>query len=264
MNCAQVQKYIHAYLDGELGTDITVEVESHLDDCTRCQEQMEFEAAFIDQVRTGLVAEQAPARLGEDVRALLSREDGRKRRRRNLRLVVGFAAAAGLIIVAWLGIAPLLSPKQELPALPPLEEQVVANVVKDPPLEVQHADAREVSEWFRGKVSFAVEPPRFADEAPSELVGARLYNVGDNDAAYLVYDVDGKKVTIQMFRTARDGQLTVPAGRDVRRLPTKNGGWVTTTRGYTVGVFNHRGVTYTFTSADLDERDLALLIDTMR
>ena len=263
MNCDQVQKYIHAYLDGELGTDITVGVESHLDGCGRCREQMEFEVAFIDRVRSGMSSEELPSRLESDVRKMLWNEDKRTRRRRATRMVVGFAAAAALVIVAWVGIVPLLSPKQDLPSLPPLEEQVVANVVKNPPLEVEHADASEVSEWFRGKIAFAVEPPQFAQEAPSELVGARLYNVGDNDAAYLVYDVDGKKVTIQMFRSARaEDMLTVD--RNVHRLPTKNGGWVTTTRGYTVGVFNHRGVTYTVTSADLDERALAGLIDDMR
>jgi anti-sigma factor (TIGR02949 family) len=264
MNCATVQKYVHAYLDGELGTDVAVEVERHLGGCARCSEQVEFEASFVDQVRSRLSAEEAPARLVADVRSAIAREDARRGRWRATRMAVGFAAAAALVVVAWAGIWPLVGPRDVLPDLPPIEEQVVANVVKDPPLEVRHADAREVSEWFRGKVAFAVEPPRFADERPSELVGARLYNVGENDAAYLVYDVDGKKVTIQMFRDPEGAETKVPAGRDARSLPSKNGGWVTTTRGYTVGVFSRRGVTYTVTSADMDERAMAGLIEKMR
>jgi len=264
MNCGQVQKYIHAYLDGELGTDISVELERHLEGCSRCRDQMDFEVSFIDEVRSRIAAEQAPSDLGTQVGRLLAREDGRKGRRRIATMMVGFASAAALAVVAWAGIAPLLRSAQDLPAIPPLEEQVVSNVVKNPPLEVEHADANAVSDWFVGKVSFAVEPPRFATTELSRLLGARLYNVGDNDAAYLVYDVDGKKVTVQMFRSPREDEIALPVGRDVRRLPTKNGGWVTTTRGYSVGVFSTRGVTYTVTSADLDERDLASLIEKMR
>ena len=67
-----------------------------------------------------------------------------------------------------------------------------------------------------------------------------------------------------MFESDRDELPGVPDGMTVKRLPTENGGYVTTTRGYTVGVFNHRGVTYTVTSADLDERAIVGLIDDMR
>lgn len=264
MRCTQVQKYIHAYLDGELGTDMTVEVERHLDDCARCREQMEFEAAFIDRVRTGVAQVQAPASLGAEVRSMLDAEQTRSRNRRWLGLSAGFAAAAALLVAAWLGLSPLVGgPQEKLPGLPPLEEQVVQNVVKNPPLELEHSNASEVSEWFRGKVSFAVDPPDLAGTGRTQLVGARLYNVGDNDAAYLVYDVDGQTVTLQMFEDA-DGLPDLADSAHVNRVPTRNGGYVTSTRGYTVGVFTHRGVTYSLTSADMDERAMVDLISTMR
>jgi anti-sigma factor (TIGR02949 family) len=265
MRCTQVQKYIHAYLDGELGTDMTVEVERHLDECTRCREQTEFEATFIDRVRSGVSADSAPPGLAAQVGSLLDAEDARSRSRRYLGAVAGFAAAAVLAIAAGLGLWPLVGPRTEpLPALPPLEEQVVENVVKNPPLELEQTDASEVSEWFRGKLAFNVQPPALEGSGRSRLVGARLYNVGESDAAYLVYDVDGSVVTLQMFEAGRDGRPTVPEEQTVRRLPTDNGGYVTSTRGYTVGVVTRRGVTYSLTSADMDERAMAELISSVR
>ncbi len=265
MKCLQVQKYIHAYLDGELGQDTTTEVERHLDECGRCREQMEFEAAFIDQVRSGVEKHEAPASLVAGVRAALDDEKKRSHRRRSVSMLAGFAAAAGLVAVVWAGLWPLMAGRGgDLPDIPPLEEQVVENVVKNPPLELQRADASEVSECFRGKVAFAVEPPDLSGGGQAELVGARLYNVGDSDAAYIVYDVGGQLVTMQMFEAGRDALSELPGAQKVARLPTKNGGYVTTTRGYTVGVFTSRGVTYSLTSADMDERAMATLIEKMR
>ena len=264
MKCEQVQKYLHAYMDGETGTDITVEIEKHLADCGRCRDQMDFEASFIDRVRTGLADPPAPPRVRSAIAAALDREDRRRYRARIARSVAGFAVAAGLVVVASIGIVPLMRGGQDLPPIPPIEERVVENVVKNPPLELQHADASRVRDWFSGKVSFAVEPPAFAGQRTAEFVGARLYNVGDSDAAYLVYDVDGRKVTIQMFRPEEGAAQANPDEEHVSRLPSKQGGWVTTTRGYTVGVFEHRGVTYSLTSSDLDEAAMAELIETMR
>ena len=86
------------------------------------------------------------------------------------------------------------------------------------------------------------------------LRGGRLANVRDRDAAYLVYDVDGNKVSVFMFDPREMQGNTLPhqqlGGHEVT---------FTEERGYKVALFEDAGVGYAIAS-DMDRDSMVKLI----
>ena len=116
------------------------------------------------------------------------------------------------------------------------------------PVEVSGPSADDVRTWFSDKVSFAVRVPEF--ERDALLLGGRLSHVRHHEAAYLMYEVDGTKLSVMLFNA---DDLTLPGLSD-------GGTFVDNSDGYTVAIRRVGAVTYTFTS-DLDERRLLELVN---
>jgi anti-sigma factor RsiW len=121
------------------------------------------------------------------------------------------------------------------------------------PVEVAGPDSQTVGSWFRGKVDFPVSPPDFARRA--HLLGGRLSNVENNEAALLVYDVGGTKLSVMMFD--RNGS-PIPSAHtlDGQQVPL----FVDERSGTNVAVHEQDGVTYTFTS-DMPDDELVELVN---
>lgn len=172
---------------------------------------------------------------------------------------------ARLLRHAWVG-APLAAAIMAVIALPiftvapaasdqlPVVEQTVEWHRGNYPIEVTGPDVAGVSDWFRNKVDFPVRLPRFAGERQVNLLGGRIANIQDRRAAYLLYEVDGTRLSVMVFD---GGGITVPAdkirsiaGRDVMMLNNK---------GYEVAVLQDSGVTYALTSELPREKFIELL-----
>ena len=260
MKCWQVQKYLHAHLDGELGADLSMEVERHLAECTRCRHQMDFEVQFIDHVRSALRTTESAEGLEASVRKALAKENKRKSHTRVFTQVAVLAAAASIILLVGVFVRQSVQRQEGLPPIG-ISEEVIKSHTKQVPLEISNADEKEVAKWFEGKVDFPVQPPKFSADAQVDLVGGRLSRFQEKDAAQLVYNVNGHRVTFMIFDPGSDADKLM--SEDVKRLATKpipaKDGWVTTLRGYSVGVYQRRGITYTVAS-DVDEGDIIKLI----
>src|SRR5699024_4252680 len=116
------------------------------------------------------------------------------------------------------------------------------------PVEVVGPDPNTVRRWFSDKVSFAVNVPQF--NGPARLLGGRLSHVRQYEAAYLLYEVNGTKLSVMLF----------DAGDISHYADFKNKTFVDNSNGYNVAIREKSGVTYTFTS-DMDAEDLAELVD---
>lgn len=116
------------------------------------------------------------------------------------------------------------------------------------PVEVVGPDATTVRRWFSDKVSFAVNIPEF--DRPARLLGGRLSHVRQYEAAYLLYEVNGSKLSVMLFDA---GELSNEAD-----FKTKT--FVDNSNGYNVAIREKSGVTYTFTS-DMNAEELAELVD---
>ncbi len=248
MNCAEIKKYLDAFVDGEIEAGIMLEVESHVDGCAPC-------AALVGlkrRIKAELAAIGSRIAAPEELRIKI---EGLPARRRSRRLVVLAAsaplAAAALLVAINVGRAP--APADE--PLSAVVNDVVERHARDLPLEVRSADPAAATSWFRGKVDFPVRAPKLK-LAGASFEGARLSNVQSAQAAHMVYTVDGHRVTLMIFPVERlqmrGGTVVRAGGHDVL-LGRHNG--------YNVAVTVDGDMAYAVSSDLPKERLISLLTD---
>lgn len=248
MDCSEVERLLPAFADGEFAPEDCVETEVHLSTCSNCREQVRELVAF----RTFLQARGAtPVQAPDALRRSIQRKIAKQRSVENLRRYASYSAvAASLAVIATAGYVA----KGDPPTAPRPFEVVLDAVDKHAralPVEVTPA-AGDVDSWFRGKVDFAVRAPVFNSPMAPRLMGARLANVRDRQAAYFVYGGDdpGRRMTLLLFPGS---DLDLPDGDGSAEVMVAN------EKGYNVAVWRKRGIVYSLVS-DLDERDILQLV----
>lgn len=284
MTCEDFVPFIDAFVDGEFDERERAEMEVHLESCETCREEVQFQVRLKDEFKACL-SERAPDALREQIFAglaelepevdrpsnvsgthedlasevvslegrLAAKEESNESRRKMWRsawIAAPLVAAVMLVFASpTLTVAPARSDQ-----LPVIEETIDWHRGNFP-IEVTGPDASFVSQWFRDKVDFPVRTPTFGQNHEVSLLGGRIAHVQNRRAAYLLYEVDGTKVSVLVF----DGNgLTVPsdkirkiADRDVLMLDND---------GYEVAVLQDKGVTYTITS-ELPEESFVRLVE---
>jgi anti-sigma factor (TIGR02949 family) len=210
MGCAEVERFLDAYLDGEFAPEDRVELEQHLAGCPACARQVRFHGAFKSRLRATAGRPPLPAGLRDRMTAALD-------------------------------------PQQRFS---PVAADAISWNRRALPVEVTGGDDK-VRAWFHDKVDFAVHPPRLPNAA---LVGARLANIRDRQAAYLVYDVRGAKVSVFVFDPGG-----MPLEARSRREIGNHEIYLDGERGYHVALYRDRGVGYAIAS-DLDEDQMIGLV----
>ena len=246
--CADYERYLQAYVDGEFLAEDRPDIEQHLGGCPSCSRTARQQAAF----KAGLKAAAPRPRLPDSARARLTAalvEEARVHEQPRWRATayrILPAAAAALMVGALLGSTHRFSP---------VAAEAISNHRRDLPLEVA-GSAAQVSDWFRPKVDFAVSPPQMPS---GRLVGARLAQIRDRPAAYLLYDVGGHRVSMFVFDPA---DLPLDARR--RRTAAGNDVFLDDERGYHVAIWRRGGLGYASASELDDEGMFQLVSSTMR
>jgi anti-sigma factor (TIGR02949 family) len=266
MRCEDVQHALEFYLGGELEARDAAEFEAHLDSCECCAAVAERELKLKDCLRTMSHSETMPDGLRIRVCGALASESALTQTEDTAwsRTAVAAMAVFGLGGILFLlstqlpFAAPGIATADASSLLEPVESPavVVESIrwhTRPLPVEVAGPNPQTVGSWFRGKVDFLVVPPEFSRRA--QLLGGRLSNVEDNEAALLVYDVDGTKLSVMMFD--RNG-APVPSAHvlDGQQVPL----FVDERSGMNVALHEEGGVTYTFTS-DLPDDQLVDLVN---
>jgi mycothiol system anti-sigma-R factor len=249
MCCADVQKFVHPYLDGEFDDGDRAPMEAHLGECAACRELLAFESSFKATLRARLRKGAAPSHVRQRLASALDRADAQghgpalpwKRRAVPVVLVLGAAAVA-----------------VTLPAL--LFSRADSRLVKEAirahqqnlPVEVS-GNAESVRAWMQGKVSVPVKPPRLRDPSAA-LLGARVGHLRERDAAQIVYRVGQSQLTVHVF-DASGLDMLAPH----RRVVDNREVFVDGDRGYNVVFYRDRGVGYAFTS-DLAADEMVNLV----
>ena len=153
---------------------------------------------------------------------------------------------------AW---GPAMAPASSSSLATPIVEEAVTWHRRNLPVEVTGPSDARVRRWFDGKVNFPVRLPQFEKRAPGQvqLLGARLSNVKERQAAYVVYEVDGKKMSVMAFD-----------GRDIPR-PSRDRGepiYFENSSGYNVAVIEDNGITYSITS-EMPQKEMVELVETV-
>jgi anti-sigma factor RsiW len=255
MDCAELQRSVEAFVDGEFEAREQAEAEAHLSGCERCRALTEGAAALRAALRARLREAMGPTaqagRAPEALRRRLTTALARERRplwRRLLSpvpLATAAACAAGVLVVL---------------ATHGGSDALVVEAVKKHhrglPLEVTTASvgAEAIPGWFAGKLDFKPSPPAFQRDG-AKVVGARLSHLREYPAAYIKYELPRGQAGL--FIVDDPERRFEATGREVKVGPRTLR--VMNSRGYNVAVWRQDEIVYSLVS-DLGEDDLFELV----
>lgn len=255
MNCPEVERIAELSLDGETDPTEQVELDAHLSACPTCRERYSVRSAYQSQLREKLRASsdelQAPMALRSQVCTTLRIEEGSR---------PGRLGSSGRAVAACLAVATVgglsLSFTKSSPGLSP-EESVVKHSKNLPPeITTRGDEVDKVHRFFRRNLRYPINVPR-PRQRSVRLVGARLSNISNRDAAYVMYDDRGARISL--FAYPNVGRLAPPRHfkrRRVRGRPVVVGKH----RGYNVVAWKRGDVAYNLVS-DVDSNELIELVD---
>lgn len=294
--CRVVRRHLDALVDGELDSSAQVEFDSHLASCPVCREHAAFSRSIKRTIRQELAAPRAPEHLrlrvltaiqsapppgristaAAPVPAAAPPESEPIAARRGVRvwmLPARYAVPAAAAAVFFVALGARTDDGEADDAAVaattvPLFEDVVRRHSSEHPAEVA-GPPQQVVGWFRGKLEFPVRPVEF-ESGDARLLGARLSNVRDRDAAAFYYEVRGHRVTVMVFEPPHGhrphhGALPGrPFAAGAERVQVRGRElYYRQVRGYTVPVVEHEGLTYAFTG-DLDRQSMIQLAASAR
>jgi anti-sigma factor RsiW len=259
MTCDDFMPFMDAYVDHELDEQDAREAEVHLESCEKCRQVVTYQVAFKDHFKQ-VLKERAPGTLEERLWASIDAEpvaspvvvDMRSRILKNSWVAAPLAAAmVAIVLLPVMTISPASSTNT------PVIEQTLDWHRGNFPIEVNGPDPKTVAAWFGDKVDFPVRLPNFGAEAT--IVGARIAHVQDRRAAYVVYNVDGTRLSVILF----NGEgLTVPS-EHIKRVNARDM-VLLNQRGYEVAVVQEGGVTYSIAGELPEARFVGLVTDTFQ
>jgi anti-sigma factor (TIGR02949 family) len=247
MNCSTAERYLDAFLDGEVDPSAGIEVERHLASCASCAERLKF----AEWLKRSVKQQQAEPAVPQDLRSRIeSALDAERSAPIKLDLSWRATAAAAAVALCVFGVGGALEMKgpalQTASMVTPILEDVLRAHARDVPTEVAQRD--QVPAYFEQRVGFKVRPVEFGDPSV-RFVGARDIQAGGRHAATMQYEVHGRRLTVVAFRPpAGAGQIGEPAnfeGQEVRFVRVM---------GHLVPIVQHDGVVYAVLG-DLEPED---------
>jgi len=246
LRCAGIQRFVDCFLDGEFADRDKDEFEAHLAECDACRHKVRMQAEWKKQIKAAAPREQAPAALRNRIKRSIAKEAPPERlswRRWAVR-VMPVAAASGVLLTM------IVSKVQWSPVAADVIAKHQRMAAGNLPIEFS-GGPDQLKKWYADKVDFPVRPLALRQAA---LRGGRLANIGDRQAAYLVYDFNGEKVSVFVFDPAHvqmeSQRKAIIKNREV---------YFDQERGYNVAVFQDHGVGYAIAS-DLDNEQMVKLV----
>ncbi len=264
--CTDMVSSLELYADDEACEDTQFEVEEHLRRCDACADYVSWRVGLRDEMKRSVGA----CRLSPDARTriagcLAQYEAGTPERecsgrRRSVAPYVGALMAAsvagGFAYYSMAGQSELVPTGDavmeefggEVAGASAIRTPIVAEAIRwhrrQVPVEVNGPDAQRVGNWFVSKVEFPVRAPALGHGAT--LLGGRIGNIANSDAAFLLYEVDGTQLSVFVFDSVHSG-LSEIAGADGQL-------YMDNTSGYNVAVGQRQGIGYAFASELPSER----------
>lgn len=253
MDCRQSESWIQLLDDGQLASEEARLLEGHLDACPSCARLQRQHRRMRTELRAAGSEVTPRPELASLVRARVfgSESDGARVR---LGPVFAVAAVAGLV---------LFGAGDTLDAAPdPTDAAVQRHTRRLPPEVRADAQGRRVHRFLREHLGMKVQLPVIKRQGSSlRFVGARLDNLAGLDAAYVMYDDRGARVSL--FAYPRRARHRRPRG--FRRAVGAGGRplFVGRRRGYNVVAWEEADVAYAVVS-DVDRAELVRLVAEQR
>ncbi|MCH7993304.1 MAG: zf-HC2 domain-containing protein [Planctomycetes bacterium] len=206
MNCGETREYVFAFLDSELETPLSIDLQLHLDGCPDCAREAEIERAIhkrLDHMMDGAVPAFAgrldgyvfSERQSSAIAALPSIAVNRVVGHSTVRWNRIAAVAASVVIVAGLALwyALAAGPGNGLVQLAVTDfEHFLQDGRK---LQIESGDRHRVASWLAEQTSIAVLLPTPSDPA-CKLLGGRKCTLAGRPAAFAVYDIKGTPTSL--------------------------------------------------------------------
>ena len=210
MDCTEFREWLS--LRDQAPESSKREAEVHRQHCGECTRLFAVDDAAERCLREGLARAEVPAGLQLRVQTIGSPEAPSERRRLRWPLfAVPSVATAALLIFLVLPVG------QRLDSIDRIAHLAAENHMENMVAQFSAAEVEDVPEWFRGRLGFEVQVPALAD---AELAGVRQCSIGPSDAAYLLYDRDGKRLSLFEI-PAGEVEMELEEGRPYR-YPVKD------------------------------------------
>jgi mycothiol system anti-sigma-R factor len=275
--CEDILARMILYLDDELEAQECGNITVHLAGCASCRASFDSERRLLENVRgcgplhlappelrarvESLVGDRpmarlAPPELRERIRRTVEHFGSRNPRLRLVRPAIAMAAvlAVAMLVGLWLlnrsNREPILRGPSQFAMLAADTHQ--RHIRGQLPLELVSDVPEQISNWFAGKVPFAVKLPNYQESSGQEktyrLEGARLVGYKNDYAAYVAYQMRTRPislvVTSDKVAQPTDGEQIVAKGITFH---------YNSINGLKVLTWSDRGLTYALVS-DLEER----------
>jgi anti-sigma factor RsiW len=256
MDCRDLDRLAELSLDGETDLAEQAEIEAHLERCTECREKVEARGRVLSTIRRKLCESSdevlAPHALRAQISTQLRVQDRQATPVRMSRMVPATLALGTIAVMTW-------SFSFQKPTLDP--EEPVAHHSRNLPPEVRARDGERLEQLFQRNLRYPVRVPRVAPpSSPTvQLVGGRLSNIQNRDAAYIMYDDRGARISL--FSYPVDGAISMPNDFAERRVGGRTM-MVGKHRGYNVVAWESRDVLYSLVS-EVDPSELLDLAATI-
>lgn len=204
VNCTELRQFLFAFLDNELESGLSIDVQHHIEHCPLCAREAEIER---------MVRKRMGSALGVEVRELPSLEGllaglvgaagssaGRDVPARAMRIWPrnGLLAVAAAVLLA-VGLIWQFGSGGSAAQRPSLTRLVVADfehfVEEGQVLQITSSDRATVSAWLEEKTGMGLGRLDPADTA-ARLRGGRKCNLDGEIAAFAVFDLKGKPVSL--------------------------------------------------------------------
>jgi anti-sigma factor RsiW len=194
VSCKLTQRFVPGYLDGELDLSRTIEMETHLQVCGECAQELERLQALRAALQRGSLAYAAPAALRERIQSSLRASSGADVQESKIKwpflnfwqLAGAFALLALISISGWQWTARLRAPSSEQRIAAEVFSGHVRSLEGNHLMDVVSTDQHTVKPWFDGKLDFSPPVEDLANDG-FPLVGGRLDYLEGREVAALVY-----------------------------------------------------------------------------
>jgi len=191
LSCHTAQALIHGYIDSELDTGQTAELERHIHECKTCDIVYRNQLTLSSALRDSTLYFAAPEDLKRRVRTSLQIEAKTKTTRKQFGWgwsLMAASLAVVLIATTLWKFAPSFrsSANEGLVAQEVLADHIRSLQMTNHLTDVLSTDQHTVKPWFNGKVDFSPPVRDFADH-DFRLYGGRVGYLNNRVVATLVY-----------------------------------------------------------------------------
>ncbi|MEO1231272.1 MAG: zf-HC2 domain-containing protein [Myxococcota bacterium] len=243
-----MDNYAEMSLDGELDAGERARLEEHLRNCPSCRRRVEVHGWFQSQLRARLREGEGDASPPLGLRTRVTARIREEERRGSSQLRQLMPVTLGLVT---LGVLLGSAGAQTSPLDP--DVSVARHAARLPPEVRALGDEQPVATFLEQNFPHDVELPQIERALPtSRLMGARLDHVADREAAFIMYDHRGARVSLLVYPSSV--KLSPPSAFESRRVG-EHDVVVGRHRGYTVLAWTRGPLVYSLVS-DVDEHEL--------